>query len=428
MKRTAWQWTVGLVGLALLAGLAGGGCAREPTAPMRWSRNDDAWMGARLTPWSNLLLAASSIQTRRSDGTWFKDNALRALDLKDGRELWRLPEGGGEWSAHTNVFWLRTGRQLRALDPVTRVERWRIEVPAPVIGYALYTSHQAVLVATKEGARAACAYAAEDGRLLWRAALDDVPAALAPPRALPHGRLGLLLGHPVQALLLLDAASGTRIGTLDGAPGTLALIDDHLYLQREGVLLRYDLAAAALQPEPLGSADGVLGVYGPCVYYPCGLQSSALLALGRSAGGVTHVITALSSVDRSVRIETGLTNRAEIVHAADALALIVEHRGPRDDVLHVYDLTARHALWARAFPAVKDVVVARGWVCVASTDGTVTALGAYDGRVAWRYRVPGATRYPLLNFGGVAAHLTTTDGALLVHQNAHLACLDLAAP
>lgn len=119
---------------------------------------------------------------RRDDQLGPDGEYLYALDVDDGTERWREGAGDAADDGHAvrrGVLVVKTHRRVRAFEPTSGEERWRVEADAPIDG-PVYGNHaERVFISHGDAVRG---IGLEDGNDLWRRKFDFRVSRVTQPR------------------------------------------------------------------------------------------------------------------------------------------------------------------------------------------------------------------------------------------------------
>ena len=174
------------------------------------------------------VLGRAPVHRPASDGFYayvpLRDGWLAAVSLVDGVVQWVTDQrtdfeptvGGG-------LLFVVEGAQVRALRPAMGVERWRLDLPAPVSAPALWESDW-LIISLANGI--ILAYDGRDGRPVWS---QRVAAAVLRP-TIAGGRL--LVPQQDGHVAALELTTGRLLWErqLGGTPAEIRALDDRLYL------------------------------------------------------------------------------------------------------------------------------------------------------------------------------------------------------
>ena len=154
--------------------------------------------------------------------TW--EGSVVGVDPGDGSQRWRTPLGGAALApaagagATAVATWEAEGGAaagIVALDARSGRRRWARPLDVGGVSGPALDAGQVVAVA---GDRAAHAFAAADGRPLWRVPTEDSGSAEVPPLPVPGAGGGMLVAHRLGGLVLVSAqGSSVWSVTSDGA-------------------------------------------------------------------------------------------------------------------------------------------------------------------------------------------------------------------
>ncbi|GAA2076573.1 serine/threonine-protein kinase [Actinomadura alba] len=375
------------VGAAALAGMgvvrALGGAA-PPAASVLWAARATVVTGYEFGPAlpGRLFLLDRTVVTR-SGGARLD---LCCLDTTTGRYRWRRPltpfeRERGEVVAGPGGVWVRSNRELHAIDPDSGTVRWsqRRAFPGlvPAAAYGENLVYDVGPFAVSDGAGSVYAHEPRTGRVVWERRIDGRP-------------VGTLVVARGVLYVISASARGRweRVHALDAATGAVRWVSG---LADEDVV-----SAPPFAPR---YTDATLSVADDTVYVS--VEGRHVHALDARTGSARWRVRPQLNVDAVLGLP--YPSAALPVAAGNRLFL-----GTGDGVLRAFDTRDGRRRWAvdtGVPPAPVGVfrrrftpVVGHGLVFVRGAD-SVRALRAEDGDVRWELRTDPSAGEPVLAGG-----------------------------